>query len=60
MGAYNTYLYLNYAASFQDPIAGYGNASVSMLQAVSKKYDPDQLFQKQVPGGFKLQMKGAV
>lgn len=55
---YNPYLYLNYAAEFQNPIAGYGAASVANLQAVSKKYDPNQLFQKQVPGGFKLQESG--
>ena len=55
---YNPYLYLNYAADFQNPIAGYGAASIANLNAVSKKYDSDQLFQKQVPGGFKLQESG--
>ena len=55
---YNPYLYLNYAADFQNPIAGYGAASVATLKTVSKKYDPGQLFQKQVPGGFKLQESG--
>ena len=58
LGTYNPYLYLNYAADFQNPIAGYGAASVTNLQTVSKKYDPGQLFQKQVPGGFKLQEGG--
>lgn len=57
-GTYNPYLYLNYAAQFQNPIAGYGAASVANLQEVSKKYDPGQLFQKQLPGGFKLQQGG--
>jgi hypothetical protein len=35
-------------------IAGYGEESVSKLRATSKKYDPEGLFQKAVPGGFKL------
>ena len=55
---YNPYLYLNYAAKFQNPIAGYGAASVANLKAVSKKYDPGQLFQTQLPGGFKLNQGG--
>jgi hypothetical protein len=54
LGLYNEYLYLNYAAPWQDPISGYGAAQKAKLQAVSKKYDPQGIFQKQVPGGFKL------
>ena len=54
LGLYNEYLYLNYAAPWQDPISGYGAAQKARLQAVSKKYDPKGVFQKQVPGGFKL------
>ena len=46
--------YLNYAAEWQDPIASYGAAEKKRLQAVSKKYDPRGIFQKAVPGGFKL------
>lgn len=46
--------YLNYAAPFQDPLANYGDMSHHMLREVSKKYDPDQVFQRLVPGGFKL------
>lgn len=52
MGTYNPYLYLNYAAYFQDPISGYGSASQLKLERVSKKFDPGQLFQKQLPRGF--------
>ncbi len=58
MNTYNPYLYLNYAAYFQDPIAGYGTASQAKLERVSEKYDPGQIFQRQLPGGFKLQQKG--
>ena len=54
LGLHNRYLYLNYAAEWQDPISGYGAANKAQLQAVSKKYDPRGVFQAQVPGGFKL------
>lgn len=54
LGVSNPYLYLNYAAPWQDPISGYGAANKASLQAASKKYDPAQVFQKNVPGGFKL------
>lgn len=53
-GLFNEYIYLNYADDFQDPIGGYGAANKARLRAVSKKYDPNQVFQKNVPGGFKL------
>lgn len=48
------YIYLNYAAPFQDPISGYGAVNKRKLQLTSKKYDPRGMFQSQVPGGFKL------
>ncbi|KAL8813184.1 MAG: hypothetical protein Q9200_000451 [Gallowayella weberi] len=50
----NEYVYLNYAAPGQDPIAGYGAGNQANLRAVSRKYDPLQIFQKAVPGAFKL------
>ena len=53
-GKSNEYVYLNYAAPGQDPIAGYGVANQADLRRVSRKYDPDQIFQKAVPGAFKL------
>lgn len=53
-GAYNKYKYLNYAASWQNPIAGYGQGNQQKLQAVSKRYDPIGLFQNSCPGGFKV------
>ena len=52
-GLFNGFKYLNYAASFQDPISSYGPASKAQLQAVSRKYDPKGFFQVGVPGGFK-------
>jgi len=48
------YQYLNYADKSQDPIASYGADVKARLQQVSKRYDPYGMFQKQVPGGFKL------
>jgi hypothetical protein len=48
------YKYMNYAYSFQDPIASYGAESHERLRAVSKKYDAEGLFQRAVRGGFKL------
>ncbi|KAI9841211.1 MAG: hypothetical protein M1837_000938 [Sclerophora amabilis] len=54
MGLGNDWIYLNYAAPWQKPIDGYGAANKARLQSVSRKYDPSGLFQKAVPGGFKL------
>lgn len=48
------YIYMNYAFTGQDVINSYGPANKAKLQAASKKYDPIGLFQKGVPGGFKL------
>ena len=46
--------YLNYAAKWQDVIGGYGEVNKGKLQEASRKYDPDGLFQRGVPGGYKL------
>ncbi|MCJ1250543.1 hypothetical protein MMC30_007771 [Trapelia coarctata] len=46
--------YLNYAAEWQDPIAGYGKVNKEKLWATSRQYDPHGVFVRQVPGGFKL------
>lgn len=53
-GLSNDFVYLNYAAPGQDPITGYGAANKANLRSVSQKYDPHQIFQKAVPGAFKL------
>lgn len=50
----NDYLYLNYAQDNQKPFVGYGAASYQNLKDVSRKYDPKGVFQRLVPGGFKL------
>jgi hypothetical protein len=46
--------YMNYASDFQDVISSYGASNKRFLQDTSRKYDPAALFQKGVPGGWKL------
>ena len=46
--------YLNYAAAYQTPLESYGEENLKFLRGVSREYDPQWVFQKQVPGGFKL------
>ncbi|KAI9671566.1 MAG: hypothetical protein M1817_003618 [Caeruleum heppii] len=50
----NDWIYLNYAAKWQSPIKGYGADVARTLADTSKKYDPEGVFQRWVPGGFKL------
>ena len=54
LGTYNRWVDVNHADLTQDPISSYGSASQIFLQGVSRKYDPTQTFQRQVPGGFKV------
>jgi hypothetical protein len=54
MGLDNSFIYLNYADKWQDPISGYGVQSVDTLRNVAARYDPKGFFQKQVPGGHKI------
>jgi hypothetical protein len=49
-----SFTFMNYSSQFQDPISSYGEVNKLRLQEVSKKYDPEGVFQKLVPGGFKL------
>ena len=46
--------YLNNCAEWRRPFQGYGQENLDFLQGVSKRYDPDGLFQKGCVGGFKL------
>jgi hypothetical protein len=48
------YLYLNYADKDQDPLSGYGIDKVQFMKAVAQKYDPFGVYQKLLPGGFKI------
>jgi hypothetical protein len=48
------YLYLNYADKDQDPLSAYGADKVSFMKKVAKKYDPFGVYQRLLPGGFKI------
>lgn len=54
IGADNPYLYLNYADKTQDPLSSYGPENVRKMKDAARKYDPNAVFQKLVPGGFKI------
>lgn len=48
------FIYLNYADKSQKVMQSWGADNVAKLNAASKKYDPKGVFQKRVPGGFKI------
>ncbi|KAF1956090.1 FAD-binding domain-containing protein [Byssothecium circinans] len=52
-GVLHPFKYVNYAATWQDPLKSYGVASLEKLEHAAHKYDPNGLFQKQALG-FKL------
>lgn len=54
LGTYNHWVDVNHADFTQDPISSFRPASRAFLQGVSRNYDPTQVFQNQVPGGFKV------
>ncbi|KAJ3938291.1 uncharacterized protein N0V96_011536 [Colletotrichum fioriniae] len=39
-GLENDYIYMNYAAQFQDVVSGYGAENKAKLKSIAKKYDP--------------------
>lgn len=53
-GLYDPFVFLNDAGASQKVIHSYGSASFAKMKKVSVKYDPNGMFQKQVPGGFKI------
>ena len=54
LGSHNDWIDVNHADYTQDPFSSYGRENQQFLQRTSKKYDESQMFQKQVPGGFKV------
>ncbi|KAF2172665.1 hypothetical protein M409DRAFT_62416 [Zasmidium cellare ATCC 36951] len=54
MNVYRTYTQATYADYWQNPFEARSKSTVEELVRTSKKYDPLRVFQKQVPGGFKL------
>lgn len=53
-GVFDPWVYLGYAAPWQDPIASYGEESRGRLGEVQKRVDSHGMFMRQVPGGFKV------
>lgn len=54
MGGNMAWRYLNYADPSQDPLSTYGAANIQFMKDVATKYDPGQVFQKKVPGAFRV------
>lgn len=48
------FVYINYASGLQDVVETYGSDNVCLMWEVSKRVDPDGVFQNRQPGGFKL------
>lgn len=54
LGAAIEFRYGNYCDGSQDPFATYGEENLKHMREVSRKYDPQGVFQFRVPGGFKV------
>ncbi|OJD21524.1 hypothetical protein ACJ73_07132 [Blastomyces percursus] len=54
LGLQDDFIYMNYAGPAQSPLESYGRESLRQLRSVQAKYDPDLVFGKLLPGGFKL------
>lgn len=48
------WIYLNYADKSQAVLASYGEKNVAFMKEVATKYDPQQVFRRLCPGGFKV------
>lgn len=48
------FLFMNDCSRDQDPLAQYGADNVAKLKAISRKYDPDQVFQSLQNNGVLL------
>jgi hypothetical protein len=53
-GLAHPFKYANYAQPGAKVFEGYGKANQEFLRRVSRKYDPEGVWPKLVPGGFKL------
>ncbi|KAK6958328.1 hypothetical protein Daesc_001127 [Daldinia eschscholtzii] len=53
-GNYLRYLFMNDASWDQDVIGHYGTNNVRKLRRIQREYDPDLVFQRLVPGGYKI------
>lgn len=53
-GLFDPFNYMGDAAGFQEVYAGYGAENQKRLLDISRKYDPERVFQNLLPGGFKI------
>jgi hypothetical protein len=53
-GLLNPFLYMNYAAKWQNVHGTYGTENVNFLKKVASAYDPERVFQQLQPGPYKL------
>ncbi|KAF2099416.1 FAD-binding domain-containing protein [Rhizodiscina lignyota] len=53
-GSLHRFVYLNYAAEWQDPFIGYGLENLCRLKEIQDKYDPDGIFSILQQGGKKI------
>jgi hypothetical protein len=51
---FDAFNYMGDAAGFQDIYNGYGAVAKNKLLGISRKYDPERVYQKLLPGGFKI------
>lgn len=54
LGAFDPYIFANYAYKDQDVMGSYGAESLKKLKQVREKVDPKGIFTKLVPGGYKI------
>ena len=53
-GLWDPFTYMGDATYFQDIYEGYGAENKQRLLDVSRQYDPERVFQKLLPGGYKI------
>jgi len=53
-GVWDPFTYMGDATYFQDIYDGYGAENKQRLLDVSRQYDPERVFQKLLPGGYKI------
>lgn len=51
---YDPFIFTNDAYSSQAALESYGAENFNGLLSAQEKYDPNRVFQRLVPGGFKL------
>ncbi|KAK1141144.1 hypothetical protein N8T08_009311 [Aspergillus melleus] len=53
-GLYDPFNYMGDSAGFQKIFEGYGEENHAKLQDIATRYDPEGVFQRLMPGGFKV------